>query len=278
MLLAVIIVSSLPFVRQFAYEIFLRTHQGLAVVCVYSTWRHLPSSSIFPRIYIYVPLAVLLLLASSYALIFLYRNGVIPPRPYPRASVASAKDKFSNSDDQEGKPLKIRVVLPRPLDVKAGQYVNMWMPTVSLFSWAQTHPFMVTSWSPRKQDVLELFVQARRGFTQQLRVLAELEGFASFTAFVGGPHGLSKTVSQYESVLIIASDFGLAGVISYVKQLLYGYNTSTSQIRRVHFVWQVRSLGKSILWPAERAGTAKVARYCRSCSDTFEQPSGRRCP
>lgn len=169
-------------------------------------------------------------------MVFLFRNGIFPPRPYPRASVAIAKNQFLNNEDQEEKPLKIHMVLPRPLTVKAGQYVNLWMPTVSLSSWTQTHPFMVTSWSLGKQDALELFVQARRGLTQKLRVRADLEAFASFTAFVSGPHGVSEPVSQYETVLVIASDFGLARVISYLKQLLYGYNTSTSRIRRVHFV------------------------------------------
>jgi hypothetical protein len=51
-------------------------------------------------------------------------------------------------------------------------------------------------------------------------------------------------MNEYESVLAVATDFGIAGVIPYLKQLLWGYNTSTSHIRRVHFVWQVKSLGK----------------------------------
>ena len=247
MSLVAIILLSHPFFRRLAYEIFLRTHQGLTAVCVYLTWRHLPSEAIFPRIYIYVPLVILLMTTVIYILIFAYRNGVLPPRPYPRVSVANIKDAKSrllNNDAQEGKPLKIRVALPRPLKVKAGQYVNLWMPTVSLSSWTQSHPFMVTSWSPGTQDVLELFVQVRRGLTEKLRLRADFDGFASFTAFVSGPHGLSEPVDQYESVLAIASGFGLARVIPYVKQLLYGYNTSTSRIRRVHFVWQVQSLGK----------------------------------
>lgn len=246
MSLGSIIIFSVPLFRRLAYETFLRIHQGLTAACVYSTWRHLPSETVFPRIYIYVPLVILLTTTFIYALVFIYRNGILPSRLYPRVSVAGTKGQFLDNDDQREKPLKIRVVLPRPLDVKAGQYVNLWMPTVSLSSWTQTHPFMVTSWSPGKQDVLELFVQARQGLTEKLRVRADFEGFASFTAFVGGPHGLSKQVDQYESVLAIASDFGLAGVISYVKKLVYGYNTSTSRIRRVHLVWQVRSLGKWI--------------------------------
>ncbi|OQE13974.1 hypothetical protein PENSTE_c040G06877 [Penicillium steckii] len=144
---------------------------------------------------------------------------------------------------QEGKPLKIRIVLPGPLRVKAGQYVNLWLPTVSIMSWTQTHPFMVTSWSPEKQDVLELFVESRRGITKTLHARACFDG-SSYSAFVSGPYGASKSMNDFECVLAIATDFGISGIISYLKKLIYGYNTSTSYVRRVHFVWQVQSLGE----------------------------------
>ncbi|KAJ5216812.1 hypothetical protein N7468_009820 [Penicillium chermesinum] len=101
---------------------------------------------------------------------------------------------------------------------------------------------MVTSWSPEKQDVLELFVQSKKGLTENIRHRAALEGHTSLTAFVSGPYGVSKSVDMYECILAVATDFGIAGVISYLKKLLYGYNTSTSHVRRVHFVWQVQTL------------------------------------
>ena len=234
--------------RRLAYEIFLRLHQGLAVVFIYFTWRHLPSHSVFPRIYVYVPVGFLSLTTILETSIFLYRNGVLSSRSYPRASIICERHDPSNEDlEDEGKPLKICVALPRPLEVKAGQYVNLWLPMVSLLSWTQTHPFMITSWAPRKQNVLELFVQSHRGLTAKLRARAALEGSVSYTAFVIGPYGHTERVNQYESVLAVASGFGIAGVIPHLRQLLYGYNTSTSRVRRVHFVWQVATLGKDFL-------------------------------
>ncbi|KAL5335649.1 hypothetical protein BJX70DRAFT_390564 [Aspergillus crustosus] len=240
-----LMLSSLPIIRRLAFEIFLRMHQGLAAVCVYATWRHLPSKSIFPRGYLYIPLGILLLTTVLQALVFLYRNGILPSRSYPYASVMCQERRNSKDakDDQlEGTPLKIRVALPRPMHVKAGQYVYLWMPSVSLSSWLQAHPFMVTSWSPVSQDGLELFVQTRRGLTEQLRARAALEGTASFKTFVSGPYGRSEPVREYETVLAVASDFGIAGIAPYIKQLLYGYNTSSARVRRVHLVWQVRSM------------------------------------
>ena len=57
----------------------------------------------------------------------------------------------------------------------------------SLLSWAQTHPFMVTSWSPEKQDVLELFIQPRRGLTETIHHRTALDNYTSLAAFFSGP-------------------------------------------------------------------------------------------
>ncbi|KAH2388641.1 hypothetical protein KXW70_006590 [Aspergillus fumigatus] len=237
---------SLSLFRRLSFELFLRTHQALAAVCIYMTWRHLPSVSIFPRVYIYIPLAILLLSTFLHVLLFLYRNGILPPRTYPYASVMCRKKcentQGSDEDPAEDTPLKIRMALPRPMHVKAGQYVNLWMPSVSFSSWLQCHPFMVTSWSPGRQDVLDLFVRTRHGLTEKLRARAAREGTASFTAFVSGPYGRSESVGEYESVLAVASGFGIAGVVPYIKRLLYGYNTSSVRVRRVHLVWQVQTM------------------------------------
>lgn len=251
--MAGLVLLSLLFIRRRFFEIFIRAHQLLAGVFIYSTWRHLTATAFEPRIYICISLGILSITTVVHVAFFTFRNGIFPSRSHPRAYITCKKHKKEsrekatqepNSLGQAGVPLKIRVVLPRPMKVKAGQYVNLWMPTVSLLSWAQSHPFMVTSWSPEKQDVLELFVQSQRGLTMSLHACAAFDGFASYTAFVSGPYGTSQSTDDYECVLAIATDFGIAGIIPYLKKLFYGYNTSTSYVRRVHFVWKVQTKGE----------------------------------
>ncbi|BAE66179.1 unnamed protein product [Aspergillus oryzae RIB40] len=114
--------------------------------------------------------------------------------------------------------------------VRPGQYINLWLPSVSLRSWMQTHPFTVTSWSRDHQDTMELLVQPRHGLTADLLRYAPTvaEGSVSFLAFFTGPHGISEHVDRYESVLVIASGFGIATV------------------RRLHLVWQVELISEII--------------------------------
>jgi hypothetical protein len=66
----------------------------------------------------------------------------------------------------------------------------------------------------------------------------------SFLALFTSPHGTSEDISYYESILVIASGFRIAAAVPYLKKMIYGYNTCTSQVRRLYLVWQVESIGE----------------------------------
>ena len=60
------------------------------------------------------------------------------------------------------------------LDIRAGQYANLWIPSISFWSFLQTHPFTIASWS-NKEGVtsLDLLIDSRKGLTQNLYACAE---------------------------------------------------------------------------------------------------------
>ncbi|KAE8311023.1 hypothetical protein BDV41DRAFT_566149 [Aspergillus transmontanensis] len=134
---------------------------------------------------------------------------------YRNVSCSEGQKTREGRDDPSDTAIKIHIILPRSIKVAAGH----------LMSWAQTHPFTVTSWSRGKQDTLDLLIQTRRGlsakFLQHIRPVAE--GSVPFLAHFTG--------------------FGIAAVIPHVKEMICGYNTCTSHIRRLHLVWQVESIG-----------------------------------
>lgn len=117
--------------------------------------------------------------------------------------------------------VKIRISLSKPLKVDPGQYINLWIPSISFWSFLQSHPFMVTSWAGGRQDTLELFVEPRRGLTRELLRHAETdgEGGAANARLVlfSGPHGFSAAVGDYENVLMVAGGFGIAAHLPYLK-------------------------------------------------------------
>ncbi|KAK9578488.1 hypothetical protein V6Z92_009165 [Aspergillus fumigatus] len=181
----------------------------------------------------------------------LYRNGIFSSRGRPRALVArlSNEDKKEKGDEKKAnqakkqkatRPVSVLVNLSRPMKLDAGQYIYLSLPSLTFWSWLQSHPFTVISWSNQEQDTLELFIQPRRGFSADLLRAAE-GGPVSFPAYITGPHGISEPVDQYESVLAIATDFGVAAVIPYFRKLINNRNKSVARARRLHFVWQVQT-------------------------------------
>lgn len=209
--------------------------------------QHLLAQRHSPSIYLFIALSIFALTSFLQLVAFLYFNGLLAGRGCPRALV-SFSVREAKEDSSAVTAIRIRILLPRLVKVQAGQYINLWMPSVSLRSWMQTHPFTVTSWSRDHQDTMELLVQPRHGLTADLLryAPAAAESSISFLAFFTGPHGISENVDRYESVLVIARGFGIATVIPYLKKMIYGYNTCTSQVRRLHLVWQVELISEII--------------------------------
>ncbi len=64
--------------------------------------------------------------------------------------------------------------VPRSLDIRAGQYVNVWIPSVSFWSFLQGRRFTIASWEAKEGVTsLDLLVQPRKGLTQKLYACAE---------------------------------------------------------------------------------------------------------
>jgi hypothetical protein len=154
---------------------------------------------------------------------------------------------FSAHITHEYGAVKVRIQLQKPLDVKAGQAINlwMWMPSVSFWSFLQSHPFVVISWAEKPQDHLDLFIEPRRGLTRELLYHAKSGHTMNPWVLFNGPYGKSIPIEDCENILIVASGFGIVAHLLYLKQLIHGYNAHEVRARRIHLVWQVQDIGKS---------------------------------
>lgn len=230
----------LPLFRSLSYGTFLRFHQGLTVLGLYGIWRHLPTGVSFPMICLYISVGTLAMTCLVQVFHMLYYNGLLAGRGFPRA--------IASCDGDDSSVVRVRLILPRAIHVQAGRWINLWMPTLSWWSWMHTYPFIVISFSPGKQGTLDLLVQPRSATSAALlhRARTEKLKVVSIRALFSGPHGISQSVANYETVLAIASGHGIVAVLPYMKKIIHGYNTSTTQARRLHFVWQVETLGKHL--------------------------------
>ena len=160
---------------------------------------------------------------------------------FPKASiVASDVDQHDESI-----PLvdvcHVAVTGIRPWEVEPGQYVYLWIPGVSLTSVFQSHPFCISWWERSDEEpfVLHLLVRTRRGFTSRLRSEAD----QCFSAMIGGPYGQSAHGEAFGTVLMFATDIGVASLLPYLKSVMQGRKNASICTRRVVLTWQVRKTG-----------------------------------
>lgn len=143
--------------------------------------------------------------------------------------------------------VNLRIHLQKGIKIDSGRYINLWMPWmpfVSFWSFLQTHPFMVISWVPGEQDTIDLLIKPQRGLTQKLLYHATNGHSINPVVFFSGPHGVNVAMDEYESVLMIASGFGITAHLSSLKKLIYGYNARLVRTRRIYLVWQMRNKGE----------------------------------
>lgn len=226
-----IVTLSMPFLRKWAYEPYLRIHQTLAVGIAFTTVNHLRSI----EGYNWTPLCsfggIVVALALTYVGSTLYCNKKWG-YPWPRIVV----------NLNHGVVLAT-IKLSRPVNIEPGQYLNLWVPSVSLLS---SHPFVIASWFPGPQTSLDLVIEQRRGFTRQLRRRAVVESaqhMSSRTIF-SGPHGRSAQVLAYDCVLLFATGFGIVPMLPYLQKLWHGYKERKGHTKRIHLVWQGRTIRK----------------------------------
>lgn len=147
--------------------------------------------------------------------------------------------------------VRVTVDVPIALTVYPGQHVNVCLPGVSWSSMLQSHPFIIVS-ARRHGDrtLLELVIQARRGWTSRLhhRALRDRNPADDhptiYRCLFSGPHGPRRTISQYGVVVLVASGWGVIGLLPYLQGLVHGYNNFTTKARRIHLIWQLHDAGE----------------------------------
>ena len=112
--------------------------------------------------YVYVSTGIFLATSVLQCLVVLYRNFSFR-RGHSRALISKHRGSVRTTVD-----------VPRSLDIKAGQYVNVWIPSISFWSFLQSHPFIIASWGNKEGTTsLDLLIEPRKGLTQKLYACAD---------------------------------------------------------------------------------------------------------
>ncbi|KAL6714261.1 hypothetical protein ACLMJK_007684 [Lecanora helva] len=225
--IAFITLALLSVIRRSMFEIFQTTHLALAVLITYALWRHLTVRPSFSRFYVCIASGIFVLTTALRYSRLILRN-VIWGQPYTTAKVTQVRDS-----------VRIQVIVPRPWKVRAGEYLYIWMPGVSIWSIFQSHPFMVTWWDndvDGKSTNIYLLIKPASGFTQKL---VQYTGNCVFRSWIDGPYGQPSNVGDYGNILMFASGIGITAQIPHLKELLRGYRNYRVRTRNILLVWQL---------------------------------------
>ncbi|KAH7009424.1 uncharacterized protein B0I36DRAFT_401857 [Microdochium trichocladiopsis] len=130
------VLSIVP-LRKHLYEVADKTHKALAIIIAFSTWQHISTAAYVQQWLLFTLIGMIGLVHAVQFLLFLYRN-TRWGKPFPKADIII-----------DGVIVRIVLQLPRPIKIDAGQYISLSImsPALGYWSWAQSHPFTITSWS-----------------------------------------------------------------------------------------------------------------------------------
>lgn len=221
-----------PVFRRYLYEVFVKSHVFLSISATYVIWRHLDGNQRMESFYLLLSIG---LFASSLVLrilMVLYRN------------VARGRRKATAEIHHHSGAISAKIIPARGWKVRAGQYVQLCLPRLGWLSVVQSHPFMIVWWDEDTKEraiSIEVLFKVRKGFTG--KISRRCPESVRVPIFLEGPYGCSTNISDYEAVLLIASDIGIAAQISHAKQAL-SRPSSRSKPHAIFLAWELRRNGK----------------------------------
>ncbi len=136
----------------------------------------------------------------------------------------------------EGIVTAVHITVPvgRAWKFRAGQYAYLWLPTIGLRSWFQSHPYSVAWWDNAHggDRTISFLVEPQEGLSRRLI----RRRFLRF-ALMDGPYGVDAGLGKFETVLLFAGGIGIAGALPYVRHLIEEYSERRISTRRLSLVW-----------------------------------------
>lgn len=233
--------------RRSFYEVFIQLHFWATAFAAVALLKHLAEQRLAARRYILVGIVSGLFLTAVGAISDCLRNVRLGRgRWLPKMSVEKV---YRTADDDQivmNGAYHVHLWLNRSFKVHPGQYLYLIVPWLGLPSLFQRHPFWIVWWDQdnvRDGIHLQLLVRQRRGFTHRLLSYRDKK----YSAWIQGPYGQTRDLAEFGTVVMFATDIGIAAHLSYLKCLLYGYAMSSVCTRRAIVVWEVKDSGEFLL-------------------------------
>lgn len=235
-------------VRHAFYETFLNVHRLLVVAGILGVYVHLDLHNLPHLPYVQ---AVVVLWGTEYILRvarIVYLN--VGKRSMTKVTVEALPSEAC----------RVTFDLARDVDIYPGSHVHAYLPTISLWS---SHPFSV-AWTrkyatsdpsteklptsevdltneDKNRVSISLIMRARTGMTRSLFDKASRTSNGTFSTWgaIEGPYGGHHSLRSYGTLLLFAGGVGITHQVSYVRDLVAGYQDGTVAARKIVLVWSI---------------------------------------
>lgn len=245
--------STLAPLRSLSYEFFVVQHVLTFFGFIIAIMLHLPSTALYSRVYIYIPIVLYfldrLVRTSRYA----YNN------IHPSQATLSAMD---------GGVTKIRVPSKHIKKWRPGAHVLLSIPRLGA---GQSHPATIASRPSSHSNDLVFILKGHKGFTHRLhrsadssndsflpstKQEAEAPPRQTHTVLIDGPYGGSQAdFAAFDTVLLIAGSTGVTFTLSLLLDIAHRATTQRLPVRRLEFIWVVKNTSWTS-WISEELSSA----------------------
>jgi len=278
-------ISTLAPIRSFCYEFFVVQHIITFFGFIVAIMMHLPSTALYSRVYIYIPIGFYLFDRIVRFLIYTYNNLRVS-----RASLTAL----------DGECTKIVLRNPRIKTWRAGAHVLISFPALGF---GQNHPATIASTPESHDGQIVLMLKSHKGFTR--RMLAKANESTSslltqgsgkpqaadsmtrtYAALVDGPYGgQHEDFAAFDSVCLIAGSTGITFILPILLNLAQRAEMTGGKlpVRRVHLIWCIKEFThanwiltelSSAFLRLRRAGIENEVSFYVTCADAFTTSGG----
>lgn len=245
--------------KRYVWGLRIRLHHLLSLVAVTALWLHImPSRNLVAEYYVGAAGILYIVAQILYILNFLLQNYRWAP---VEVSVDRISEKGTGTDAESGTSSRSRfqtsliVKFPGQVNVRAGQYVILYVPAVSGF---RSYRLPISWWSQTPYTSFKFILEPQSQLAKSLKK-RNLRARGYFT----GPYGSCTEMSTYGSVLLVATGYGIVPQLAHIKQLIVSRDDGFSCTRQVHLIWQFETWGSftSITYPSNANFSRRL--YCR---------------
>lgn len=232
--------STLAPFRHLSYEFFVIQHLLTFFGFIIAVMYHLPTTALYSRVYIYIPIALYFVDRTIRSIRYVYHN---------------IRPAYATMEAMDGGVTKIRVSNKALKNWAVGSFVLLSIPR---FGWYQSHPATIVSTPTSHSRDLIFLLKTRKGFTHKISKFA-LSSTASVLpstqaphqppptriehlALIDGPYGgFHPDLAAFDTLALISGSTGISFTLPHLISIADRASFSNLPIQRLVFIWIIKN-------------------------------------